>query len=98
MQIHHFRKTTFASLMATILILTLLMATLPFATAHFPGAVMYAPPLTVSVTVDGVWGSGEWADAPQYTMSGPAGETSYIRAKFDSSHLLVLIDSPCLLP
>ena len=95
MQIHHFRKTTFASLMATILILTLLMATLPFATADIPSAVMYAPRLTVSVTVDGVWGSGEWADAPQYTMTNSTGgNVGYIRAKFNSSHLLVLIDSP----
>ena len=61
--------------MATFLVLTLLMATLPSATARFPGALMYAPPLTVAATVDGVWSSGEWADAPQYIMTGPAGET-----------------------
>ena len=95
MQIQHFKKTTFASLMATLLILTLLMATLPFATADAPSAVMYAPPLTVPVTVDGVWSAGEWADAPQYTMANSTGgNVGYIRAKFNSSHLLVLIDSP----
>ncbi|MFQ5999160.1 MAG: hypothetical protein ACE5J6_00145 [Candidatus Bathyarchaeia archaeon] len=55
---------------------------------------MYAPPLTVTPTIDGNWSAGEWADAPQYTMKGPAGETSYIRAKHDGSKLYVIIDWP----
>jgi hypothetical protein len=79
--------------MATVLILTLLMAMIPSTTAYVPGAVMYAPPLTVPATVDGVWSPGEWNDAPQYIMTGLGG-TSYIRAKFNSTHLLVVIDSP----
>jgi len=94
MQTELFKKTTIASFVAMLLTLSLLLATVQFATAYVPGAVMYAPPLTVPVTIDGVWSSGEWADAPQYIMTGPAGETGYIRAKFNSTHLLVVIDSP----
>ena len=90
MDIEYFKKVTLASLTA-MLILMLLMAMLPFAVAH-SGDKMYAPPLTVAVTIDGIWSAGEWDDAPQYTMIG--NRTSYIRAKFNSTHLLVLIDSP----
>jgi hypothetical protein len=95
MQTEHLKKTTITSFIVTLLTLTLLIATIPFATADVPSAVMYAPPLTVPVTVDGVWSSGEWADAPQYTMANSTGgNVGYIRVKFNSSHLLVLIDSP----
>ena len=95
MQTEHLKKTTITSFIATLLTLTLLIAAIPFATADVPSAVMYAPPLTVPVTVDGVWSSGEWADAPQYTMANSTGgNVGYIRVKLNSSHLLVLIDSP----
>ena len=77
--------------MAMLLILMLLMAMLPFAFAH-SGDRINAPQLTVAVTIDGNWSTGEWADAPQYTMIG--NQTSYIRAKYNSTHLLVIIDSP----
>jgi len=93
MQTEHLRKTTITSFIATFLALTLLIATIPFVAADVPSA--YAPPLTVPVTVDGVWSSGEWADAPQYNMTNSTGgNLGYIRAKFNSSHLLVIIDSP----
>jgi hypothetical protein len=95
MQIEHLRKATFASLMTMLLILTLLMATLPSATAQSPGAVIYAPSFTVPVIVDGVWGSGEWSDAPQYVLTNSTGgNVGYIRAKFNSTHLHVIVDSP----
>jgi len=88
-------ETGFASLMATLLTLTLLFATVPFVAAYVPGAVMFAPPETVSATVDGVWSAGEWDDAPQYSMANSTGgNVGYLRAKFNSSHLLVIIDSP----
>jgi len=91
--IEYFRKVTFASLMTMLLILMFLMAMLPFATAQ--SGVMNAPPLSVPVAIDGIWSSGEWDDAPQYTMSNSTGgNIGYIRAKFNSSHLLVIIDSP----
>ena len=94
MQIEHFKKAAFASLMAMLLILMLLMAMLPFAFAH-SGDTMYANLFTVPVTIDGVWSAGEWADAPQYTMTNSTGgNIGYIRAKYDGSNLLVIIDSP----
>ena len=94
MQIELFKKTI-ASFVATLLTLTLLLATVQFATAYVPGAVMYAPPLTVPVTIDGNWTSGEWDDAPQYTITNSTGgNIGYIRAKYSSTHLYVLIDSP----
>jgi len=93
LSIEHFKKATFASLMA-MLILMLLMAVLPFATAH-SGDVMQATQLRVPVTIDGAWSAGEWDDAPQYTMkNSTGGNVGYIRAKYNSSHLVVIIDSP----
>jgi hypothetical protein len=77
-----------------IVALMLLTATLPTVTSYVPGPVMFAPPETVSATIDGVWSAGEWVDAPQYTMTGASGEIGYIRAKYNSTHLLVIIDSP----
>jgi hypothetical protein len=55
---------------------------------------MYAPPLTVTPTIDGIWSSSEWDDAPQYTMYSIVGNIGYIRAKFNNTHLFVLVDSP----
>jgi len=92
LNIGHFRKDIFASLMVTLLILTFLMAMLPSAAAQAEPA-MYAPPLTVTSTIDGIWSSGEWDDAPEYWITGSGG-TSYVRVKHDSSNLFVLIDSP----
>ena len=47
------------------------------------------------VTVDGAWSAGEWSEAPQYIMqNSTGGNIGYIRAKFNSTHLLVIIDSP----
>jgi len=95
MKVGHFRETTIASLMATVLILTLLMTTIPFASAYVPGAAMYAPILTVPVIVNGAWGSGEWDEAPQCIMTNSTGgNIGYIRAKVNSTHLFVIIDSP----
>jgi hypothetical protein len=93
MKIERFKKATFASLTMILLILTLLMV-VPSTVAH-SGDGMYAPPLTVPVAIDGIWSSGEWDDAPQYTMSNSTGgNVGYIRAKFNSTHLFVVIDSP----
>ncbi len=84
---------TFASLIGVLLVSSLLAAILPLANAAMP-PLLNAPPAAVAVTVDGVWSAGEWADAPQYAMGGPAGQTGFIRAKFNATHLFVLIDSP----
>jgi hypothetical protein len=47
------------------------------------------------VTVDGAWSAGELSEALQYTMqNSTGGNIGYIRAKFNSTHLLVIIDSP----
>jgi hypothetical protein len=87
------KKITHASLITTLLILTFLV-TLPLTAAH-SGAEIYAPPLSLPVTIDGIWSAGEWDDAPQYTMSNSTGgNIGYIRAKFNSTHLFVLVDSP----
>jgi len=88
--IEYLKKATSASMMVMLLVMLLVMI-LPSTVAH-SGDVMYAPPLTVPVTIDGVWSTGEWDDAPQYTMMG--NRTGYIRAKFNSTHLFVLIDLP----
>jgi hypothetical protein len=90
------KKVTFVSMSTLFLILFLLTAMLPFVTAHsLGGDTITALPASVPVTIDGVWSAGEWADALQYTMQDPtwAGLTSYIRAKYNSTHLLVVIDS-----
>jgi len=55
---------------------------------------MYAPPQVALTIIDGIWSPGEWADTPQYTMKGPSCQKGFIRAKFNQTHLLVLIDSP----
>jgi hypothetical protein len=85
----HIEKATFASLV-TMLTLALITMMLPFATAT---PDITASPLKVPVTVDGVWSSGEWDDALQYSMSGTGG-TSYIRVKHDYNYLYVVVDSP----
>jgi len=92
LNIGNFRKDIFASLMVTLLILTFLMAMLPSAAAQ-AGPAMYAPPLTVTPTIDGIWSFGEWNDAPEYWITGPGG-TSYVRVKHNGSHLFMIIDSP----
>jgi len=86
------RKAMFASILATLLMLTLLVTILPSATAQ-SGTTIYAPPLIVTPTIDGVWSSGEWDDAPESAATGPGG-TSYLRIKYNSTHVFVLIDSP----
>ncbi|MFQ5999161.1 MAG: dockerin type I domain-containing protein [Candidatus Bathyarchaeia archaeon] len=95
MQIENFKKASLASLMTTLLILTILMTTLSPATAHSPGGdTINAPILTVPVTIDGNWSAGEWADAPQYTMMNMTGQNiGFIRAKYNGTHLLLIIDS-----
>jgi len=93
MEMERFKKATFASLIITLLILTIL-ATVPLPAAH-SGSEIYAPPLLQPVTINGIWSAGEWDDAPQYTMSNSTGgNIGYIRAKFNSTHLFVLVDSP----
>jgi hypothetical protein len=91
MQIKRFRKVTIVSLTTMLLILTLLMTMTPLTVAE-SGDTLFAPRLTVPVTVDAVWSAGEWDDALQYTMVG--NRTSYIRAKYDSNYLYVLVDIP----
>jgi len=91
MQIERFRKVTFVSVTTMLLILTLLMTMTPLAVAE-SGDTLFAPRLTVPVTVDAAWSAGEWDDALQYTMVG--NRTSYIRAKYDSTYLYVLVDIP----
>ena len=91
METEYFRKATFASLIALPLILTLLIAMVPLTVAH-SGDGMWAVPDTAPVTIDGIWSSGEWAEAPQQPMVG--NQTGYIRAKINSTHLLVIIDLP----
>jgi len=49
-------------------------------------------------TIDGIWSSGEWDDANEYTMNGPGGE-GYMLVKWGPSNitgdfLYILIDSP----
>lgn len=49
-------------------------------------------------TIDGIWSSGEWNDANEYTMNGPGGE-GYMLVKWGPSNitgdfLYILIDSP----
>jgi len=90
--IDYLRKAIFASILAALLMLTLLVTILPSATAQ-SGTTIYAPPLIVTPTIDGVWSSGEWDDAPESALTGSGG-TSYLRIKYNSSHLFVLIDSP----
>jgi len=95
MQTEPFKKTFITSFVAMLLTLSLLLTTVQFAAAYLPGAVMDAPPLTVPVTIDGNWTSGEWDDAPQYNMTNSTGgNIGYILAKYSSTHLYVLIDSP----
>ena len=94
MQIKRFRKVTIVSVTTMLFILTLLMM-LPFAAAYVPGACVYASSVGVPVTIDGVWSAGEWDDTLQYIMTNSTGgNVGYVRAKFNSTHLLIIIDSP----
>ena len=80
------KKVIFACLMAIFL-----MTMLPFATAH-SGDTIIAPSLTVIPIIDGNWTGTEWDDAPQYNITGSGG-TGYIRVKYDSNYLYIIIDS-----
>jgi hypothetical protein len=91
METEYFRKASFASLIVLPLILSLLIAMVPLTVAH-SGDGMWAVPDTAPVTIDGIWSSGEWAEARQKPMVG--NQTGYIRAKFNSTHFLVIIDLP----
>ena len=88
-----FKKASFASLIMVPLILMFLMAMLPLSTANGDASTMYVRPLTVSVTIDGKWSAGEWDDALEYGATNST-LTSYVRVKWDSSFLYILIDSP----
>jgi hypothetical protein len=86
-------KKTHISMIATTLALIIVMSALPFVAAP-PGDPMGAPPASIPVTIDGVWSGSEWNDAPQYIMTDPtAANVGYIRVKYNSTHLLVIIDS-----
>ena len=60
---------------------------------EIPPSQVTAPFSTMIPTIDGIWSSGEWDDANEYTITGPGG-TSYLRIKHNSTHLYIIIDSP----
>jgi len=70
-----------------------LMAILPLSTANGGASMMQAPGPGAVPTIDGVWSTGEWDDALEYIAINST-LTSYIRVKWNSSFLYILIDSP----
>ncbi|MFQ5999658.1 MAG: PKD domain-containing protein [Candidatus Bathyarchaeia archaeon] len=89
----HFKKVSFASLIMIPLIFMFLMAMLPFSTANGAVPEMKAPGPGTIPTIDGIWSSGEWDDALEYSATNST-LTSYVRVKWYGSFLYILIDSP----
>jgi hypothetical protein len=86
LNIKHFKKATFASLMV-MFVLMLLMAMIPLVAAQTMTAYGGSTP-----TIDGKWIGTEWDDANEYTVTGSGG-TSYLRIKCNTTHLHIIIDS-----
>jgi PKD repeat protein len=88
----HIRKVSFAAQILLTLIFMSLMAGVTFSTASNSNPEIQALPLTMVPTIDGNWTGSEWDDALQYNITGSGG-TGYIRVKYDSNYLYVIIDS-----
>jgi PKD repeat protein len=92
LDLKHIMKASFASQILLFLILISLGTGIPFSAASSSNSEIRALPLTSVPTIDGNWTESEWDDALQCNITGSGG-TGYIRVKYDSSYLYVIIDS-----
>ena len=81
--------------LTTAMVATLMFATAMPVNAHYPGTVIQSKWATTIPTIDGVFSSGEWADAAMVDLQAadPANEIeAYVYFKNDTGYLYVLVD------